>query len=164
MNKEEIEKDLIKIQAQINACVTMKVSFENRIKELEKQLAEAEKPKLRHTDFGYSTAKIPFIMIKDKVQWLSPEHCIVSGISPDNSTFTEGVFFNLLDLMKDWDKDFKEFVVFGQYNFTGFIPFDEPDKIRLKIEGGESTFTLPELKEIWLELGKGIAYLKRNLK
>lgn len=158
----EIDKKLIEIQAQINACVTMEESFKKRIGELKAQLAEAEKPKLRHGDFGISDsggARVILCYDFDKL--------ITAG---DGSVYPheyEGynpnpVLGNIFDLMKDWGKDFKGFTVLGQCNFVGWISIKNPDRIHLKIVGGESTYTEVELYEIWCNLGHALIELKRK--
>lgn len=138
-----------------------------RIKELD-QLAEAEKPKLRHGDFGI----VPkggwkrIRLFKSAVPDLSDKPD--SGENEDYNLYgicnTEDFikFGNIFGLMKDWSEDFKGFTVLGQYNFVGWISIKNPDRIHLKIVGGESTYTEVELYELWCNLGHAIIELKRN--
>lgn len=127
---------------------------------------EAEKSKHRHGDFGYDD-DLPRLTLEDINGELftagagSCETRKAGGYHPQHPKLILGNIFNLL---KEWSEPFKGFKVLGDCNFIGYVSCMEPDKIHLRIESGESSYTLPELEELWHGLGRGIAHLKRKQK
>lgn len=72
------------------------VKFDKSIADLEKQLAEAEKPKLRHGDYGCDGSL--FFVQGETVFWLNAGG-VASGISPERFG-TAGRLGNLIDEIK----------------------------------------------------------------
>jgi len=99
MNAEEIKNELIVIQKQ-------KARLEIEITELEKQLIEAEKPKLRHGDFGTNYG-FPRIVINgdfynDQGEAICNLHC-------KRNKEGESWLGNIFDLLKEHPQELKEF-------------------------------------------------------
>ncbi len=145
MDKKEIEHRLEQAKKD-------RMGINDNICWLKEQLAEAEKPKLGHGDFGISK-RGNFIAIKSK----SPDHH--HGVEPfyedcwsDGHLYTERnpndfiVFGNIFDLMKEWGEDLEEFDVGGRH----FKIYPEDPDSFLQIE------------EIWHKLGRMIFTRKRK--
>lgn len=133
MEKQEIEHKL-------EQAFVDKDAIGDHIIKLQKELREAEKPELRHGDFGYS-GKHPRIVLNNKK--LATGFYIIDDNESDRPTVIYG---NIIDLIKEWGEDLEEFDVGGRH--FKIYPND-PDSF-LQIE------------EIWHKLGQLIFTLKRK--
>ena len=153
-------------QEEIKYWIEQRMVAETRTKyaiERIKELAEAEKPKRRHGDFG-----IKIINEKEHYRRLIVNPANTTGLElyneygevPPDHHAIDIKFGNIFDLMKDWDKDFEGFEIKvyqgGQFNIKiidGDIQF---------YLSGHATANLSEAKEIWKQLGHAIISAKRS--
>lgn len=168
MNKQEETKYWV--EQRMIAETRTKYAIE-RIKELD-QLAEAEKPKRRHGDFGI----VPEGGWKRIRLFRSTDPCLPdkpdSGENEDYNPYgicnTEDFikFGNIFDLMEDWGKPFVRYEKKCQGGNTLVISqsFYVSDGIefRINVGGCYATASIPEAEEIWRKLGHAIIELKRK--
>ncbi len=160
MDKQEIEH---KLEQTIKNRATICKGFTEEIGNLQEQLAEAEKPKLRHGDFGVEKCKectYPRLITNPaSVTGLTVSN-EYGEIPPGNKITT--VFGNIFDLLKEWSEDLEKFEVAGDCGvLNGAITSNNKD-LWLKISSGSTVFTLEQIEEIWHKLGREIATLKRK--
>jgi hypothetical protein len=76
---------------------------------------EAEKPKLRHGDFGIDKQGNLKVAMNDWSNRLSSVGSASFAIDAEygQATLPEVIFGNIFDLMKDWGEDLEEFNVGG---------------------------------------------------
>lgn len=151
MNKQEIEKELVRARA-------AETTIKNNIIELLEQLVEAEKPKLGHGDFGVNKDgfnRITFHTGKNRDDYCS------KGIV-DDSEIT--IFGNIFKMMEGWGKPFEDW----QSEVTNL-----GDKRRITIgklgkdifmgtSGDSGCYSSKVAYEIWCKLGHAIIELKRK--
>lgn len=164
MNKEEILHELIEVRAK-------RLKADNRIIELEALYDKAEpaKPELRHGDYGLNTANLPYIVINDKVQWLSHAKNVSTWL-PSNPIFTDTYLgHNLVDDLAAMAEDLDEFEIEsgdgwklridGRSKGISFAVIKPEGDIRLINIKSEAVH-----KEIHHKLGAVIAFAKRKAK
>jgi hypothetical protein len=95
MTTEEIRAELNMRRGLRAEVAETLVKFDKSIADLEKQLAEVAKPKLRHGDYGVRWAGSPFFVQGETVFWLNAGG-VASGISPERFG-TAGRLGNLID-------------------------------------------------------------------
>jgi hypothetical protein len=95
---EEIRAELNMRRGLRAEVVETLAKFDKSIADLEKQLAEAEKPKLRHGDYGVSCNGSLFFVQGETVFWLNAGG-VASSISPERFG-TAGRLGNLIDEIK----------------------------------------------------------------
>jgi len=167
MNKQEELKYKIKVHEGAIALST------DTLVSLRAELAEAEKPKLGHGDFGVTTKERPcggsFVAIRDSQRSRGLEPYFKDGLS-DGSNYTKNnpddytILGNIFDLLKEWSEDLDEFEIQSK-NCTKLIikTFGE-EGIQVDISHYTATLrTLSEAEEFWHKLGQLIATLKRKL-
>ncbi len=157
MNTEKIQNKIDSISADRDALERTRNKLTGDIALLLQQIAESEKPKSRHGDYGIETCG------EDTFLRLITNPASVTGltvsneygeISPGNKITT--VFGNIFDLLKEWSKPFENF-----YKYGVRIEKSNSDK-DIYLDSGGSHLALPEAEEVWLELGKAIFDLKRK--
>lgn len=155
MNKQEIEKE-------INLCKTiidfadaelMKIvresARENLVK-LQAQLAEAEKPKHRHGDFGVNEdGNERIVLFQNGENGGRRDDYGQLGVHSDTDIT---IFGNIFDLMKDWGEDLE------RANIDGFVLEICGDRIVI----GGRRFFIDQAEKFWHKLGQMIATLKRK--
>jgi hypothetical protein len=149
---EEIQKEIDQNADDRRVLERVKNECTARIAELVRQKAEieAEKPKLRHGDFGITNSGHYRAFLSEFVKgydWGKPtgDHKEYSeiGVMADED-FT--VFGNIFDLMEGWGEDLEEFNVGGRH---------------FKINPGDPESFL-QIEEIWHKLGALIMTHKRK--
>lgn len=164
MNKEQIQKELTRARA-------AETTIKNNIIELLEQLVEAEKPKLRHGDFGIEDGKNPTMIVKEYNNWSGDLSSLCESFSVpqcNNDPKEHGyiIFGNIFDLLKEWSEDLEEWdtdqtasgmKIDGErikiYFCTGVDCTKENDYYDCNLSGAE---------EIWRALGREIATLKKK--
>lgn len=169
MNKQEIE-------CKLEQAICIRDSINRQILEFESQLAEAEKSKLGHGDFGlwkFRPTNDPQKAIyidrhgtKDTIYTDKDEWC-TNASDDDGSKLTK--FGNIFDLMEGWDKDFKNVVMKNSYNDRVFLIqkslLAEKDIYLGTEDLGHKMgvyLTISEAEEIWKQLGHAIISAKRS--
>lgn len=164
MNKQEIENRIKKYEL-IRECA------EENLNDLNIQLRdlrEAEKPKLRHGDFGIEDGNYPTILLsetKDKCLRSIREGFTTISSNRIDYNHTYAILGNIFDLLKEWSEDLEEFEIQSK-NCTKLIikTFGE-EGIQVDISHYTATLrTLSEAEEFWHKLGQLIATLKRKSK
>jgi hypothetical protein len=154
MNKEEIQAKLHNYEERLKDVA-------GEIERLREQLAEAEKPKLRHGDFGINKANNARIVLFQFGDSNSGKRDDFGPIGIHSNTDIEP-FGNIFDLLKEWSEDLEEFEGAGDCQvLNGQITSNNKD-IWLKISSGSTVFTLEQAEKIWHKLGQMIATLKRK--
>ena len=177
MNKREIKAELevckrIDNLTNSNLLKWIREDLQSRLIELETQLAEAEKPKLRHGDC-ITQGVVPRIVLnrkesKGQFASFSKAACDLNGFN-----YAEQhkciVHFNIFDLMKDWDKDFKNIVLENDYDGRVFLIqkslLNERDIYLGTEDRGKRMgvyLTNKEAEEIWKQLGHAIIFARRS--
>ena len=153
MDKAEIEHKLEQAKAD-------KFEINKQVQILEAQLREAEKPKLRHGDFGYSgSTEFPRLVL-DKNR-LAHSFRVFESTPHDEPTVILG---NIFDLLKEWSEDLGEFKIDQTKGGGGNIKICIDSRfIDFWVAGKICTTKLSEAEEIWHKLGQLIATLKRKL-
>ena len=160
MNKQEIEH-------KIDQCNKNEGVIRAQREALEAQLAEAEKPKLGHGDFGPNKEGKIEIVLWNHVKgfdWSKPlgerRNYSDIGIMGEKEITP---FFNIFNLTADWDKDFKNNWESGHANIG--------DKRRIVVDilgsdiflgtvGDAGVFSPETAYEIWKQLGHAIIQTK----
>lgn len=139
--------------------------IENEAKELRMMIEEPEVAALRHMDFGISNTGSYFIRLEDVIRWFNRDTTTVSRMSPSSRCFVKGTFGNLLDMMKDWDKDLESY---SCDQFEAKIVCRKKIQIRCPILwkygnlGMSAYYNLNDVEEIRNALGRMIATVKRK--
>ena len=152
MNKEEIQAKLHNYEERLKDVA-------GEIERLREQLAEAEKPKLRHGDFGLNKAgnsRLILFQFGDSNREKRKDYGPI-GIHSNTDIEPLG---NIFDLLKEWSEDLEMWE----------RPTKRHNKFVFKICGCTIDFhTNPycsfipdEAEEIWHKLGQMIATLKRK--
>lgn len=157
MNKEKIER-------RIKSCELIRECAEENLNELNIQLRdlrEAEKPKLRHGDFGYRNAKdgnvqdggsrVLLFKGKDGIGYCDDKY-YSGGIAGSKYL----IFGNIFDLLKEWSEDLEHF------KFDVHTYGIDTDQRHAPIKVAGTWHTLTEAEEIWHKLGRLIATYKRT--
>ena len=154
MDKKEIQNKLE--QAKVD-----KFEINKQVQVLEQKLREAEKPKLRHGDFGLDYAKNPCIRIRlpGKTTIAVADKDRTYGNDVGVVAIPKIIIGNIFDLLKEWSEDLEVWERPTGHN-----------KFVFKICGctidfhtnSYCSFNLPEAEEIWHKLGQMIATLKRK--
>lgn len=160
MNKKEIQNKLD--QANYD-----RDTLTENILELQKQLAKAEKPKLRHGDFGVETH--PFVVIEQASLYGSPKafYSDQSGQIEANKNMSYSLCLgNIFDLLKKWNEDLEEFEIkgAGEALLKARIACDRKSFIFTLYDGSKSSpivISIPA-EEIWHKFGQLIATLKKK--
>lgn len=158
MNKQEIEHKLEQARKDERAI------NDNIIKLLE-QLAEAEKPKLRHGDFGIEDGKFPTVILQEnQFGDLSNLRSIREGHSCSSSNKTRPeyhhsytIFGNIFDLMKDWGEGLEHFTL--DVNHYSINPVDFA---HAPIHIAGNWHTEAEAYKFWCDFGQMLMTLKRK--
>lgn len=142
--------------------------FQEQKEIIEKEIAfwqsqpdtEAEKPELRHGDFGISKAGLPWLAVQTMTDRVKVEVFWWDSADPShlsNNDFVDSRFGNIFDLMKDWGEDLEEFTYAG-------VHFEMKGRV-LEISIHDELMTITGLEsqiEAWRNLGQMIMTLKRN--
>ena len=152
MNKQEIQNKLDQANLDIYA-------INQNILKLKEQLAEAEKPKIRHGDFGLNKANNARIVLFQFGSSNSGEREDIGLIGIHSKTDIEPIG-NIFDLLKEWSEDLEKWE----------RPTEKHNKFVFKICGCTidfhtnpyCSFILSEAEEVWHKLGQMIATLKRK--
>ena len=155
MNKEEIQNKIDSISADRDALERTRNKLTGDIALLLEQIAEAEKPKLRHGDFGLDAGNLSggnWVHINGKTYYPSG---VISGLSPTNNTILEEKIGNIFDLTKDWGEPFENYYKYG-------IRIEISNVDDIYIDAGGSHLTIPKAEEIWHKLGQVIAQTKKG--
>ncbi len=150
MDKKELEH-------QIKNYTLIKECAEERLAELLPQLAEAEKLKPEHGDFGIEDLEdggFPTVIIRE-TQFGDPSilrsirethSCNSSNRTHPRYSHSYAIYGNIFKLMEEWGKDLEEFDVGGRH---------------FKIYPGDPDSFL-QIEEIWHKLGRLIFAYKRK--
>jgi len=164
MNKQELEH---RIKIHQNAIA----ASEEIITTLKAQLAEAEKPKFRHGDFGYdkdgSACLALYAQGAETIRRASGTYLYEREISHPTNYKIANIAGNIFDLMKDWGKEWKaSWRSKDSQSGRGTAITIDIDKSKTAIwfgSCGGSTWYAPEvIYEIWCKLGHALIELKRN--
>jgi len=154
MNKQEIQELTQRLDANIEKGRNLIVEAEG-LKVIISKLAEAEKPKRRHGDFGLEedgeTSYPRLITNPASVTGLTVSNKY-GEIPPGNKITT--IFGNIFDIMKDWGEDLED----GRANIDGFVIEICGDRIVI----GGRRFLIDQAEEFWHRLGQIIAMKKRK--
>jgi len=155
LEQARMDRDLAHIQAN------------KEIDRLEAQLAEAEKSKLRHGDFGLNKNGKERITVFHSGEdgGGRDDYCSIGIVNDSDIT----IFGNIFDLMKDWGKNFKNVVLENSYDSRVFLIqkslLNERDIYLGTEDRGKRMgvyLTKSEAYEIWLKLGHALAELKKK--
>lgn len=154
MNKEEIQAKLHNYEERLNDVA-------GEIERLREQLAEAEKPKHRHGDFGFDDTSRPCLVIQKETGSKYELAVASSSYTYGNDSGAAYVpvitIGNIFDLLKKWSKDLEYFEFDVHHCEINTIEFPHAP---IHIAG--NWHTLAEAEEIWHKLGQMIATLKRK--
>jgi hypothetical protein len=168
MNKQEIEQILVRTRV-------AKTTIKNNIIELLEQLVEAEKPKLRHGDFGFGNENWPRLTLEGYAgEEMSAGKQSCERMDCTKHNYPDPVLGNIFDLLKEWSKDLGEFEKVdvkcknrkvlieksAHHIAHTFIAVTDNDGDR----GNGAHLSLSELENLWHKLGQMIATLKRKSK
>jgi hypothetical protein len=136
---------------------------------LRAELTEAEKPKLRHGDFGFCWDNTFVVVEQDTLQG-TPKAFFAdqSGQLEADENMPEAVIFgNIFDLMKDWGKDLGKYEKKCRGGNTliisrSHIAPSAAIEFRINKNGCYATADIPQAEEIWRKLGQMIMTLKRK--
>lgn len=106
MNTEELRKDLERRRTRKALYAELQDEETQAIAKVEAQLAEAEKPELRHGDYGIRNHTEFWICINGRVYWNNGQ---LSSLS--DARFIESRLGNIFDDLKALAKPLKEFKV-----------------------------------------------------
>ena len=154
MTKQEIQAKLHNYEERLKDVA-------GEIERLREQLAEAEKPKLRHGDFGINKANNARIVLFHYGDSDSGKRDDFGPIGIHSNTAIEPLG-NIFDLLKEWREDLEEFEKKVAGNGTLKMSLSEK---RLEFSMPQlqyATANLAEAEEIWHKLGQMIATLKRK--
>ena len=162
MNKEETQKE-IQVHERIREITEEKL---NTLNLQLRDLREAEKPKLRHGDFGINEAGSSRIALfqngttaAGKNLGLRDDYCPTGIVNDSDIT----IFGNIFDLLKEWSEDFEDWESKPAYeNAIQIIIETKFNGIFFGNSGNGATFNLENITEIWRKLGHAIAHLKRK--
>jgi len=138
------------ITGDIESLTVSQIEADRDISRLKAELAEAKKPKLRHEDYGITTAGNPWIKIREDVFWLN-EGSIESPTEMPLSYFSN-TFGNLGDDLKAIQEPLEEFSI-GWLNFK----WDEDGELSLD---GDSYIDPDDIAEFILNLRRMEATMK----
>ncbi len=168
MNKQEINV----IKRQIEACEQCLEMTKTKLITLREGLAEAEKPKPRHGNFGFGTTtdKWPRLTLESfKGEIFSAGQLSCDTIGGKKQAHPEHVYGNIFTLLKEWGKDFKNVVFKNSFDSRVFLIqkslLNERDIYLGTEDRGKRMgvyLTKAEAKEIWMALGTAIFELKRK--
>ena len=156
MNKQEIQAKLYNYEERLKDVA-------NEIERLREQLAKAEKPKLRHGDFGmWKGTNYGFVVDKSEkdeiythLLWKSND--LRNQKRQDDMSLREvAILGNIFDLLKEWSEDLERF------DFDVHEYAIDPINSHAPIKVAGNWHTLSEAEEIWRKLGQLIATLKRK--
>ncbi len=127
MNKQEIQKQIDSISADRDVLERTRNKLTGDIALLLQKIAEAEKPKLGHGDFGITERRQFFF--NDAKRNLSDYYPNQPIFEYENREFDGGLdeavlpikFGNIFNLMEGWDKDFKNVVMKNSYDGRVFL-------------------------------------------
>ncbi len=174
MNKEEIQREIDSISADRDALERTRNKLTGDIALLLQQIAEAEKPKLRHGDFGIEVvegtsyqrlitnpANETGLNISNKYGEIPPGHKITT------------VFGNVFDLLKEWSEDFNRYeeVIMDSADGCDMVIIEPSARSKDKIFVGSMLrgqrqlgihLSESELQGFWMVLGTALFTLKRK--
>lgn len=151
MNKEEIERELVRARA-------AETTIKNNIIELLEQLVEAEKTKRRHGDFGFEGIYERLTLKGFQGQMFSAGSGCCYDQNKHDSHHPQIIFGNIFDLLKEWSDDL-EYFEFDVHH----CKIDLSNFAHAPIYIAGNWHTLSEAERIWRKLGQMIATLKRRL-
>ena len=165
MNKQEIEEQIKQASAEREAITDKLIELKQQLFDI--LLAEPEKPKLRHGDFGLEENNSPTIILRE-TQYGDPSdlRSIREGHSCQSSNRTKPeychiylILGNIFDLLKEWSEDLEEFTYAGvHFRMKGRV-------LEISIHDEMMTITgLESQMEAWTKFGRLIATLKRKSK
>lgn len=153
MNKQEIENKL-------EQAIKDRQGINDNILWLKEQLAEAEKPKLRHGDFGYSEAGdscLALLAQRPRTMRRASSRYLYEETIHNSNFLITNCLGNIFDLLKEWSEDVGDIFLHG-------IRIERSCVNEVFIGRGDTHLTLVEAEEIWHKLGQKIATLKRKSK
>jgi len=148
MIKEEIEHKLEQAQKDM-------MGIKDNILWLKEQLAEAEKLKPRHGNFGFGTTtdKWPILTLESfDGKMFSAGRLSCEIIGGETQNHPNPVFGNIFDLLKEWRENLE------RTSIDGFVLEICGDRIVI----GGRRFLLGQAEEFWHKLGQLIMTLKRK--
>jgi hypothetical protein len=159
MNKQEIENKL-------EQAIKDRQGINDNILWLKEQLAEAEKPELRHGDCGLvwdegekeKPSRFVVTNHKGNLHWC--RHSGLPSLIPlfHLTDYKYTILGNIFDLLNEWSEDLERFEFdVHEYEIRPYVQSYAP----IKVAG--NWHTLAEAEEIWHKLGQMIATLKRKL-
>ena len=165
MSKEEIQNKIDSISADRDALERTRNKLSGDIALLLKQIAEAEKPKLRHGDFGLWVNEKDWFVVDDSGDDRIYIHLLWAGKHDkrnqwryDNKFLAKATIFgNIFDLLKEWSEDLEYFEFDVHHCEINTVEFPHAP---IHIAG--NWHTLAEAEEIWHKLGRVIATLKKK--
>ena len=114
MNNQEYKA---KLESYLERAEAIVRGLKKDIDEADRMFAEAEKPKLKVGDFGIADMAIfPRIVIAEGEAITASGH-----VTDRKADMPSIVYFNVFDLIADWDKDFKNVVMKNSYNDRVFL-------------------------------------------
>lgn len=153
MNKQETKRRLNCLEADCKNLGT-------EISILKATLAEPEKLKLEHGDFGINKSDLLWLAVRTMTDEVKVEVFWYNSACPsglDNNDFISSRLGNIFDLMKDWGEDLTHFELdVHKYKI------DTRDFAHSPIHIAGNWHTLAEAEEIWRKLGQMIMTLKRK--
>ena len=167
MSKEEIQNKIDSISADRDALERTRNKLAGDIALLLRQLAEVEKPKLRHGDFGYRKDGAPRVALSNVCGGKVDRRVGCGSIFSISEFRGEmSVLGNIFDLLKEWSEDLIDFKAICNRHNREFYAQIEDNEITLQTGGDKGEWcwaTLAEAEEIWHKLGRVIATLKRRI-
>lgn len=164
MNKQETKRRLNCLEADCK-------NLNTEIGILKAELAEAEKPKLQHGDFGTNKDGDLRLVLAKTTGTLTLAGCckIGSCFETVEEIRKEGIIFgNIFDLMKGWGKPFERFGLKKQNDDEFYFHIESTGRkevaFKLNNQGNWFYANEAELEEIWRELGHALMELKRKEK
>ena len=152
MNKQEIQAKLHNYEERLKDVA-------GEIERLREQLAEAEKPKLRHGDWWFTQGCHPCVRVFMKElkarDCVALTDCLITNLGSEYKG--EPILGNIFDLLKEWSENLEYFEFDVHHCEINTIEFPHAP---IHIAG--NWHTLAEAEEIWHKLGQMIATLKRK--
>ena len=180
MDKQEIQKQIDSISADRDALERTRNKLTGDIALLLQKIAEAEKPKLGHGDFGIDTDDEigcgAFIVIEQASLVGTPKAFFEnqSGLMhADEKMSSDLRFGNIFRLMEGWDKPFSRYeaVVMDSADGCDKVLIQPSSRSKDKIFIGSVLrgqrqlgihLSEPELQEFWKQLGHALIFAKRS--
>lgn len=157
MDNEEIQREIDSISADRDALERTRNKLTGDIALLLQQI-EAKKPKRRHGDFGFDNNSFGRLSLKGiRNQMFSAGSGCCYDQDRGDKQHPKLIFGNIFDLLKEWSEDLEHFEFDVHKCEINTVEFAHAP---IHIAG--NWHTLAEAEEIWHNLGRVIATLKRK--